>query len=65
LPLGKAEERASVDEALPEVAEALAVPFRSPVLALDRVVFALDGRPVEWRMGWCRLPKGHCLAETT
>jgi len=62
--LGTAEERISVGEALPEVAEALAVPFGSPVLALDRVVFALDGRPLEWRMAWCHPPEGHCFAET-
>jgi GntR family transcriptional regulator len=53
--LGKAEERVTVGEASLEVAEALGIAFGSPVLVLDRVVFALDGRPVEWRMGWCHV----------
>lgn len=51
--LGTAEERVSIAEASQEVAEALALPPGSPVMLLDRVVFALDGRAVEWRMGWC------------
>jgi GntR family transcriptional regulator len=53
--LGKAEERVSIGEASLEVAEALEIPFGSPVLMLDRVVFALDGRAVEWRTGWCHV----------
>jgi GntR family transcriptional regulator len=50
--LGKAEERASVVPASPEVAEALHVAPGSPTVLLDRVVRSRDGRPVEWRLAW-------------
>jgi len=61
--LGKAEERVSIGEASLEVAEALGIPLGSSVLVLDRVVFALDGRPAEWRMGWCHIADKLYLAE--
>jgi GntR family transcriptional regulator len=61
--LGNAEERVSVGEASLEVAEALGIAFASPVLVLDRVVYGLDGRPVEWRMGWCHSADRMYLAE--
>jgi GntR family transcriptional regulator len=61
--LGKAEERVSIGQASLEVAEALSIPFETPVLVLDRVVFALDGRPVEWRMGWCHFAEGVYFSE--
>jgi GntR family transcriptional regulator len=52
--LGKAEERITIGDASQEVAAALRIPEDSPVLVLDRVVFTIDGRPVEWRVGQCR-----------
>jgi GntR family transcriptional regulator len=61
--LGKAEERISVEAAGGDVAEALKMPAGTPVVVLDRVVFALDRRPVEWRVGRCNLAGGHYLAE--
>jgi GntR family transcriptional regulator len=61
--LGKAEERVSVEAAGSDVAEALKVPAGAPLVVLDRVVFALDRRPVEWRVGRCNLAGGHYLAE--
>ena len=60
--LGKAEERVSVGIASPAVAEALNVAAGSPIAVLDRVVHAMDGRPVEWRMGWCHLGDCHYLS---
>jgi hypothetical protein len=30
---------------------------------LDRVVMALDGRPIQWRLGWCHLADKHYMAE--
>jgi GntR family transcriptional regulator len=51
--LGRAEERLSIGPAGDAVAAALAVAPGTPVMMLDRVVHALDGRPVEWRVGWC------------
>jgi DNA-binding GntR family transcriptional regulator len=29
------------------------------VVVLDRVILALDGRPIEWRIGWCNLAGKH------
>jgi GntR family transcriptional regulator len=52
--LGKAEERITIGAASQEVAAALRIPDDSPVMALDRVVCTIDGRPVEWRVGQCR-----------
>jgi GntR family transcriptional regulator len=49
--LGKGEERISIGAASPEVAEALSLDVSAPILVLDRLVFALDGRAVEWRVG--------------
>ena len=53
--LGKAEERLSVGTATEPAATALCLAPRSPVMVLDRVVRTIDGRPVEWRLGQCRL----------
>jgi len=33
------------------------------VMVLDRVVQALDGRPIEWRVGWCHLADKYYKAE--
>ena len=33
------------------------------IMVLDRVVLALDGRPIEWRMGWCHLVDSYYMAE--
>jgi GntR family transcriptional regulator len=61
--LGKAEERVSVETATSDIAKALEIEVGAPVVVLDRVVFGLDRRPVEWRMGRCHLAGGHYLAE--
>jgi GntR family transcriptional regulator len=61
--LGKAEERVSVETANAETAKVLGIGVGSPVIVLDRVVSALDKRPIEWRMGRCHLAGGHYLAE--
>ena len=61
--LGKAEERVSLSGASTAVAQKLGVAAGSPVMVLDRVVLALDGRPIEWRMGWCHLADRYYMAE--
>jgi GntR family transcriptional regulator len=61
--LGKAEERVSLSGASPDVAQKLGVAAGSPVMVLDRVVLALDGRPIEWRVGWCNLADRYYMAE--
>jgi GntR family transcriptional regulator len=61
--LGKAAERVAIGVAPPEVAAALGVAPDTPVLVLDRVVQALDGRPVEWRIGHCNFADQYYLTE--
>jgi GntR family transcriptional regulator len=61
--LGKAEERVSIGQAAQAVADALGIAPGAPVMVLDRVAQALDGRPVEWRVGWCHLADKYYKAE--
>jgi GntR family transcriptional regulator len=61
--LGKAEERVSIGQAAQAVADTLGIPPGTPVMVLDRVVQSLDGRPVEWRVGWCHLADKYYQAE--
>jgi GntR family transcriptional regulator len=51
--LGKGSERIATELAAAEVAETLGVAEGALVVILDRMIAALDGRPVEWRMAWC------------
>lgn len=51
--LGKGSERIATELASREVSESLGVAEGAIVVVLDRVILALDGRPIEWRMGWC------------
>src|SRR5262245_11326593 len=53
--LGKGTENVVVQSASAEVSQVLGVAEGALVVVLDRVVLALDGRPIEWRMGWCNL----------
>jgi len=61
--LGRAEERVSIGQASQMVADAVGIPAGTSVMVLDRVVLALDGRPVEWRVGWCHLVDKYYRAE--
>ena len=61
--LGRAEERISLSEASPAVAQLLGIAVGSPVMVLDRVVMALDGRRIEWRVGRCNLADKYYVAE--
>ena len=55
IPLGKAQERITIDRATLEIAETLGTAVDAPILLLDRVTHALDGGPVEWRIARCHL----------
>jgi GntR family transcriptional regulator len=57
--LGKGSERIATEPASREAAEALGLAEGAVVVVLDRVILALDGRPVEWRIGWCNLASKH------
>ncbi len=61
--LGRAEERISLGEASPTVAQLLGVAVGSPVMVLDRVVMSLDGRHIEWRVGRCNPADKYYVAE--
>jgi GntR family transcriptional regulator len=61
--LGKGSERIATQRASDEVSAALGVAEGALVVVLDRVILALDGRPVEWRMGWCNLAGKHYQAQ--
>jgi GntR family transcriptional regulator len=53
--LARAEEVVSAAQATKEEAEKLEVDVRAPLLKLDRVLFSMDGQPLEWRVALCRL----------
>lgn len=60
---GKAEERLYVGTAAADDAERLRLAPGAPVLVLDRLVFNLDGKPVEWRLARANLVGKTYLAE--
>lgn len=51
--LGRAEEQVRIGAADPKTAIELSIKEDAPILELDRVVYTLDGRPVEWRLAKC------------
>ncbi len=57
--LGSATERIRTEAASADVSEALGMAEGALVVVLDRLILAYDGRPVEWRVGWCNLA-GKC-----
>jgi GntR family transcriptional regulator len=63
--LAKASERLTLEEASPQAAKQLDIEPRTRLLKLDRVVYALGGHPVEWRVAHCTLTEDLLyLAET-
>ncbi len=61
--LGKAEERLSIGTAPQDIAETLQIAPGVPLMVLDRLVYALDGRPVEWRVGRGHFTDKYYMAE--
>jgi GntR family transcriptional regulator len=53
LTIARAEERLSADRAGAEAARLLGLDREAPLLSIDRVALALNGRPVEWRISLC------------
>jgi GntR family transcriptional regulator len=53
--LARAEEKIGVGVADASAAAALKVAEGTPLLKLDCVVYAIDGRPIEWRVACCHL----------
>lgn len=56
--LGGAQEKVMATRATASIAEALAIDVGTPLLELDRLVYAIDGKPVEWRFATCNLIDG-------
>ena len=63
--LGRAEEQVRASKANGEIAEELRIAKDTPILTLDRVVYTLDGRPVEWRLARCHFGDEVYWAEMT
>jgi GntR family transcriptional regulator len=61
--LARAQEKISVTAADGEVADELKVARGTPLLKLDSVVFAIDGRPIEWRVAQCNLCDNYYMTE--
>jgi GntR family transcriptional regulator len=56
LRLGEAVEAIGTGEASVTAARALGVPPGARILTLDRIAHIRTGQPIEWRIGYCRLP---------
>jgi GntR family transcriptional regulator len=61
--LARAEEKLGVSKADGALAAVLKVPDGTSLLELDSTVFAIDGRPVEWRKAYCHLRGVHYQTE--
>ncbi len=59
----RAEEKLKAVAATKREARQLGVKLGAPLLAIDRTAFALDGRPVEWRVSLCETAKLHYLSD--
>lgn len=51
--IGKGTEKLYLAKAEARVASALGLEVGAPLLVLDRLAFALDGKPLEWLVSWC------------
>jgi GntR family transcriptional regulator len=61
--LGNAEERIAIGAADKVCADDLKLTAGSPILVLDRVVATVDGRAIEWRVGYCNPGNRHYVAK--
>jgi GntR family transcriptional regulator len=61
--LARAEEKLGVAAATGDIAKALKVAEGTPLLTLDCIVYAIDGRPIEWRVAHCNLRDNRYYAE--
>jgi GntR family transcriptional regulator len=61
--VARAAERLKAVAATPEEAAYLALRSGAPLLEIDRLAFALDGRPCEWRVSRCATAHHHYVSE--
>jgi GntR family transcriptional regulator len=57
--LGRAEERVSIGVATTASAELLSLATGASILKLDRLIYAIDGRPIEWALRQVDLADKH------
>ncbi len=62
LTIGRAEERIDAIKASQRDADHLAIQPGTPLLRIDRLAYALDDQPIEWRVSLCHLKNMHYLA---
>jgi GntR family transcriptional regulator len=60
---GKADEKITIVLAEAEDAAALGVKQGTPLIQLDRVIFSVDGQPLEWRIARCHLMEKYYQAD--
>lgn len=58
----RADERITPVLATASEAADLAVAVGTPLLKIERIAFALDERPIEWRVSFCHVGDGHYFA---
>jgi GntR family transcriptional regulator len=61
--LGGAEEKISIAQANHDVADALSVAPDTPLMHLDRIIYMMDGPPIQWRIAHCHLQDQHYFVE--
>lgn len=61
--VARAVEKLKATGATAEEAKALGLSRGAPLLEIDRIAYALDGRPVEWRLSRCSTARHHYLSE--
>ena len=63
--IGPAQERVSIELASAEVAEALGIAVGKPLLRLERTIFSITSKPLEWRVAVCDLHEKYYMADIT
>lgn len=61
--LARAQEKVGVTAAQGEVADDLKVAAGTPLLKLDAVIYAIDGRPIQWRIAQCNLRENYYMTD--
>jgi GntR family transcriptional regulator len=61
--LARAKEKIGVAAAEGKVAEKLKVSNGTPLLHLDSIVYSIDGRPIQWRGGFCYLRDNNYMTD--
>lgn len=60
--LSRVAEKVTVTSAKDDTATALKVEVGTPLLHLDTIVYSIDNKPVQWRIGKCHLREHHYSA---